>query len=369
MHFIDIRHTTHEADNVQEKSAWWLINNLLRESEADLLKNYEVYSLEERQQLLQLHQEIAAEYGLSNPYFKFAKTENMTAESEFLLNEPVREISTEFRAFTEQITIGRIGNFSAEDLAAIINDQIHVYVTQNTMGKFPKDDPKKVRELIAAMIDGFSEKDVFVSFQLQQKSDDGKQLQFMKPFAGAKLVFGSGEMSISQANGSPEATIPTLAALQITDAANLGELDEVLESKVVCASRLYSTVLESIPQIQSHFYPIFTAAYLSFAAQYYHLSEGATSPDWLLFDTHLDGLIKMVQRRFKGKVIASKDQVVPTELVSSENSILHYHYEGMQGEIRIGAIEMSEYVRLSKELLAKSELLAKLPLPIPQALK
>lgn len=326
-------------------------------SEVDLIRlmptthiNALSYTLDDRERLLQLHQKIAEKHQVADPYFYY--TSRFNSRKELLMEVPNYLPGVDLK-------VGSINAFKALDVAAIVNDQSFIYVLEGALGELALDDNLAMEELLASMIGGFSCDDLLISYQ---KNDHGQ----FKPLVGGKVIVNRPPLNnsrkvIEEINGKPDSKIPTFAAVKIDQKTlkNSG-LANVYEDQVVGISRFFNQnarVMRELgfTDLSYHRLPLQTIAQFVGAYRKYAILEGFSIPLYAVYDTNLPKLINVTESRFGAKIIASGDQITPTDYIMK--TILRYHYGdefygGFKGQISVASFTTENYLKGAEKILA-----------------
>jgi hypothetical protein len=296
------------------------------------------YDRESTNDLLALHREIAAEFQVGSPYWKFAG----------------KEEKLHFRKLLDEkselyIVAGRLGSFSEEELAVFFQEQARNYVHRDTMGiGFPRGDEKVERELLGLFLDGFKEDDVLIMVRSERTGDK------IEIVGGARIVRGSGDqpLSTSLVKGEhPVSTLPTAAALQIKEDFEEPQLDlAVTEEMSVCITRYWTQGRNMARRMDL---PIRVAPHIIAAMPIAYTLDAVNNggvnniPQRAIFDTHHRSIIEFTKSNFNARVIADNGHVEATPEVMS--TVLKYHYGGKAyggygDEIFIGMFDTQNFL-------------------------
>jgi len=304
------------------------------------------YSLETSQALLAFHQEIVAGCNVENPYYTFTgQGENPLFEGELPNGAWVK--------------IGKIGAFTAEEMARITQELAFNYVMAGTMGKdFPKTDPRSNYELLAIFLGGYDHNRLVVAIEARTN-------QGIKPLASVQAHSGKSpqtlkELFIPPANPTSEvaqktSSLATLQAFQITQPspkleAFLERYGDTREDRIICMSRLFKQDPETMRLLgmNDKGLPWDTMALLGLAIAGHSLPS-SLPPELVIYDT-----ARIIQNKlnvlFEMQVLASYDEIKPTPVVTK--GILSHHYDNWQTDkILVGYGVVSEYLERALQYL------------------
>ncbi|HEX6977162.1 MAG TPA: hypothetical protein VF185_02255 [Patescibacteria group bacterium] len=136
--------------------------------------------------------------------------------------------------------IGTSKAFTQEEMACFLETAQQSYKELGTMGDFPKDKTKyetKVAEnkLTQAFMGGFNKDCAIVCIDKERK--DGSRVVV----GGLMITVGSEDIALSRLIGNPDASIPTLSALNFEIPEELAHIANIHANQVFCATRLFST--------------------------------------------------------------------------------------------------------------------------------
>jgi hypothetical protein len=293
------------------------------QTEIDSIAGFErrdYYSESDARNLVARHRQLAQEYQVSNPYFDF------TGKGEPLyLDLPVDD--------NVRIKIGRIGAFSAEEIALALNEQVAAYVLRDTMGPdYPKNDLATNEELTALMSGGIDPNRIIVLFE--QSTENG-----MAPIAGVQAFLGGTDVPLKDVLFDESEVTSTLSTLQslrvvkndVTVAALEGFLNqygETPEREVVAMSRLFSRGKSTLENraIKDKDQAWEAMSLLILGIHMLAVDQNLEMPTLFLYDTHSNFIQTALTQLFNMNVIATPDQLTVTDEVS--NTVLAYHYGG-----------------------------------------
>jgi len=319
--------------------------NYIIPPEETILYSPTVYRSRDLNGLGQLHHDIASAYGITKPYFLYSQEHPETTP---LLQQEVEGIPN------VHLMVAPLTMLPTDWVAAIIQDQTRVYRDEHTMGEcFPRDDVEADSLLLASMMDGFAPDDLIAFYYYQEP-----EAQTFKPLFSGRVVHGKTNMSLKQANGNPQASLPTLAALKIKPE-NMANFGSVKEEDVVCVTRFFRQpdyIFDHLgvdkAYIRSWFGELiarFADAYVGFAQQNERNIPGLT-----IFDTHLAGIINFTQAKLGAVILGNNGDIEPTDDIMKTILGHHYGYYTSEGNhrIQVAIIPTESYMKGTDQLLA-----------------
>lgn len=300
------------------------------------------YSEKVATELLETHQALAGEFKVQAPYYDFTNTGQESYVDVTLANDV-------------SLKIGPIGAFTAHEMAAVLNEQVSIYVLLGTMGRnYPLRDKKANEELVAEMMGGFDADRVVVLFSKQRPGG-------VAPLASVQAYRGRSENLVAgvlRGEAMVPSTISTLVALRaskqgLESAAFLNFVQKwghVTESDTVGMSRLMKLENELL---RYHGVTEEDMAWKAMACLVpgviiSALEREVEPPKLFVYDTHTKGIQRNLTEKFGMVEILNPGQVIAQPAV--KNTILRYHYgaEGVAGDwledIRVGAVSSSDYL-------------------------
>lgn len=286
------------------------------------------YTIAEATNLVKMHVGLVQDFGLQHSYV------DHTAPCDALRTEPLLDSANYLGVQGLSIRIGPLASFSLGEMAVVIHEQTKAYLRQGTLGAFPSGDAGAARRLMADMIDGFSESEVWIS--LRCADVDG-----FVPLAGGRVVRGTTGRLLHEVNGCSSCTLPTLAALMINSDRLVGHesgLAYFPEEDVVCISRLFSQHdcdrgLLGVPRSAQAVLALHVMAYCIQACVAQARRENRPDPLYGIFDTHLPKLVQISGVLFGTSLLACGPDVNPTSQVL--NSGHGFHYSTYRGQIHV----------------------------------
>lgn len=258
-----------------------------------------------------------------------------------------------------KVKAGRIGAFTAEELAPHLNELTNRYVFGGTMGdKFPKNDKKANNALHSVMISGYQSDRQLVTISVEK--DEG-----VVPLSSVHSSMGSGDNPLRQSMVCGESSLSSLSALKVADRTRkvtqsfFNNFGYIPEKAVVSMSRLYDRSKRD--QKLSGFEPS-QLGWLAMAIiphtilkEVIEHPEGSI-PELFLYDT-LPFVQTNLENKFSAQKIADANQLISTTRVL--NSILMYHYGdkahgGYDDQIILGMIPFASYYITSLQFLDKN---------------
>ncbi|MBI2020235.1 hypothetical protein HYS94_02335 [Candidatus Daviesbacteria bacterium] len=306
-----------------------------------------LYTQADRSRLLEWHFNIAEKFGVKEPYFNFST--DLPSEKKSLIR-----VRNYFPGI--DLIIGPLRAFSRGEVAAVIHDQVVIYVMDRALGNFPIGDTEAEEELVASMIGGFNQHDVFISFHVRSQES-------FKPVAGGRLTFGrSQESLVKNITREDDSHIQTFNALHVKEETlSKSPLANTSESEVVCISRYFCQPRQVLKELRleniGYRLPLYTVAHFVGGYVGYAQREGLPVPKFAVYDTHLSSLAEVTRKKFGAEVIASGEDVSPTKLILG--TILRYHYGGLEyggykNHIMVVAFPTTEYLKGAERVLGSS---------------
>lgn len=288
--------------------------------------------------LLTKHQEIAGEHGVHDPYYRFTDR-----------NLPMR--INEKLSDDTRVRVGEIGAYPAWQVAVWIHEQVARYVQAGTMGrKFDDRDEKKCRALTAAMMAGYDESRLIVTFDKEQ-SNEG-----WTPIAGVQSYRGRGEGTLWEAVvGDKAVSVGSLTALKIDpqfESVGLSNLRDryggVGVQNVIEMSRLWRAESQKLVDVGVETTELswMAMAFLILGIAQPVLRAEVEAPALLMYDTS-EKIQGELARIFDMRMIVDAAHLTPTEAVLATILKHHYGYDddgGYAGELVLGEVAFAKYL-------------------------
>jgi hypothetical protein len=287
------------------------------------------YTPDKSKGLLAYHQEVVRKYNLESPYYSFAAhpTPESNPSSEPALNYQ-RNLPEKFR-----VRAGYLYEFTPEELAVVIHEQVRAYLDQQTMGQnFPRSHPESVEELIAVMIDGFDPKTLTVICDFQNGNE-------FVPAAIVRAVVGKSSALVEEEVGNDRSDLSTFASLKFDPNLLPEHVRKTPCNQVACMGRIaylgevirkhnLKSRIKNLPNSPASV----VLEHLGKLMKKYNLLNPDQPIEIALADSHLERALQICQP-FGLDIMVAAGNAQATD--SIQETILRWHYgpEGYEDEI------------------------------------
>jgi len=218
-----------------------------------------------------------------------------------------------------RVRVGRIGAYTPEQMAVIVDTTTRSYVRGGLFGELPTGDPQEWIRLIGEMSGGFNNQRLVISIS------DSSDTRFL---GGCMVVPGKSEKPLAMLVGQKEAELPTLYALDFALPPGMRGMAEAMEMACVCYTRFHR-----LPNEQWEFangkadqlwrrFSMETISAMARAVSYWAQNTGREI-NFGILDTHDPEVVGTLIKHYSGSL--ADFEAVPTEQIARPNP-LGWHY-------------------------------------------